>query len=86
MDIDRNQIQQLLSQHAGIIKNTKGLKAALSELQKVKSNAIAVAFNPYDHTSGVMLEVGIMLIEDALKQEKNRGVFYNADLVNDFVL
>ncbi len=84
--IDRNQIQQLLSQHAGIIKNTKGLKAALSELQKVKSNAIAVAFNPYDHTSGVMLEVGIMLIEDALKQEKNRGVFYNADLVNDFVL
>ena len=84
--IDRNQIQQLLSQHAGIIKNTKGLKAALSALQNLKSNAIAVAFNPYDHTSGVLLEVGIMLIEDALKQERNRGVFYNEDLVNDFVL
>ena len=84
--IDRNQIQQLLSQHAGIIKNTKGLKAALSALQNLKSNAIDVAFNPHDHTSGVLLEVGIMLIEDALKQQKNRGVFYNEDLVNDFVL
>ena len=62
------------------------MKAALSALQNLKSNAIDVAFNPHDHTSGVLLEVGIMLIEDALKQGKNRGVFYNEDLVNDFVL
>jgi len=83
--IDRNQIQHLLSEHAGIIKNTKGLKTALSALQHIKSDATVVEFNPYDHTSGVLLEVGIMLIEDALKQEKNRGVFYNEDLVNDLV-
>jgi L-aspartate oxidase len=83
--IDRNLIQHLLSQHAGIIKNTKGLKAALSALQNLQSNAPVVEFNPYDHTSGVLLEVGIMLIEDALKQEKNRGVFFNEDLVNDLV-
>ncbi|MCF8214418.1 MAG: L-aspartate oxidase [Chitinophagaceae bacterium] len=83
--IDRNQVQHLLSEHAGIIKNTRGLKTALSTLQDLKSNAPVVGFNPYDHTSGVLLEVAIMLIADALKQEKNRGVFYNEDLVNDLV-
>lgn len=84
-DFDRNQIQEILSQHAGIIKTSIGLKQALSSLQAIKSKAVAVAFNPFDHTSGVLLEVGIMLIEDALKQEENRGVFYNEDLVDDLV-
>ena len=83
--IDRNKIQALLSEHAGIIKNTKGLKQALSALQAIKSNAVAVAFNPYDFASGVLLDVGILLIQDALMQHQNRGVFYNEDLVNDLM-
>ena len=84
-DLDRNQIQEILNQHAGIIKTSSGLKHALSALQAIKSNALAVAFNPHDHTSGVLLKVGILLIEDALKQKQNRGVFYNEDLVDDLV-
>ena len=84
-DFDRNQIQEILSQHAGIIKTSSGLKQAWSALQAIKSSALAVPFNPYDHTSGVLLEVGIMLIEDAMKQTRNRGVFYNEDLVDDLV-
>jgi len=84
-EIDRNQVQTLMSQHAGIIKHTNGLKVALAELKNIKSNASAVAFNPYDYTSGVLLEVGIMLIKDALNQQQNRGVFYNEDLVDDLV-
>jgi aspartate oxidase len=83
--IDRNQVQHLLSQHAGIIKNTKGLNEALYALQTIKSNAVAVAFNPVDFASGVLLDVGILLIQDALRQIQNRGVFYNEDLVNDLV-
>jgi L-aspartate oxidase len=85
LGLDRNQIQQILAQHAGIIKSSSGLKQALAALHAIKSNAVAVAFNPHDHTSGVLLEVGIMLIEDALKQKQNRGVFYNEDLVDDLV-
>jgi L-aspartate oxidase len=84
-DIDRVQVQNLLSQQAGIVKSTKGLQEALTLLQNIKSNAVAVPFNPYDHTTGVLLEVGIMLIEDALKQKQNKGVFYNEDLVDDLV-
>jgi L-aspartate oxidase len=83
--IDRSQVQHLLSKHAGIIKNTKGLNEALSALQTIKSNAVAVAFNPIDFASGVLLDVGILLIQDALRQDQNRGVFYNEDLVNDLV-
>ncbi len=84
-DIDRSKIQELLSEHAGIIKNTKGLKQALFSLQTIKSNAVAVAFNPFHFASGALLDVGILLIQDALRQQKNRGVFYNEDLVNDLV-
>lgn len=84
-DINRNQVQNLLSQHAGIIKTTKGLKVALAALQTLKSTAVPVAFNPFDFASGVLLDVGILLIEDALRQDQNRGVFYNEDLVNDLV-
>ena len=84
-DIDRNQVQNLISQHAGIIKNTKGLQQALAALQFIKSNAVAVSFDPYQFASGVLLDVGILLIEDALRQDQNRGVFYNEDLVNDLV-
>jgi L-aspartate oxidase len=84
-DINRNQVQNLLSQHAGIIKTTKGLKDALAALQTIKSNAVSVAFNPFNFASGILLEVGILLIEDALRQDQNRGVFYNEDLVNDLV-
>lgn len=84
-DIDRVQVQNLLSQHAGIVKSTKGLQEALTLLQNIKSNAVAVPFNPYDHTTGVLLEVGIMLIEDALNQKHNKGVFYNEDLVDDLM-
>ena len=84
-DIDRVQVQNLLSQHAGIVKSTKGLQKALTLLQNIKSYAVAVPFNPYDHTSGVLLELGIMLIEDALNQKQNKGVFYNEDLVDDLM-
>jgi L-aspartate oxidase len=83
--LDRNQIQEIMGQHAGILKTSSGLSHALSALHAIKSNAVAVPFNPYDHTSGVLLEVGIMLIEDAMKQTRNRGVFYNEDLVDDLV-
>ena len=38
-----------------------------------------------DFASGVLLDVGILLIQDALRQDQNRGVFYNEDLVNDLV-
>jgi len=85
LGIDRNQLQKILSQYAGIIKNYSGMKHALSALLTIKSNAVAVAFNPHDYTSCVLLEVGIMLMEDALKQTRNRGVFYNEDLVDDLV-
>ena len=84
-DIDRTQVQNLLSQHAGIIKNTKGLQQALTALQHIKSDAVAVSFDPSHFASGVLLEVGILLIEDALRQDQNRGVFYNEDLVNNLV-
>lgn len=84
-DVDRTQVQNLLSQHAGIIKTTKGLQEALAALQTLKSTAVPVAFNPFNFSSGVLLEVGILLIEDALRQDQNRGVFYNEDLVNDLV-
>ncbi len=80
--IDRNKVQQIMSEYAGIVKSKKGLAAALNELSIIKNTAPFVdEFNLNDFTSNCILEVAILLIQNALSQISNQGVFYNIDLV-----
>lgn len=79
--IDKAKIQNLVSKYAGIVKTNKGLNEAMHELLIIQSNAVDDAQFNYDHFEAAsMLEVAILLIQDALNQTTNKGVFYNANL------
>ena len=80
--VDRNKIQHLMQEYAGIVKSNKGLEDALKQLNEIKSNSeIKHDFNLVDFENTCLLEVAILLIKDALSQTANKGVFYNVDLV-----
>lgn len=80
--ISRIEVQTIMSNYAGIVKSKEGLIHASIELNKLDSNALELdVFNCYDFESYVILKNALLLIEDAIQQKKNLGVFYNTDLV-----
>jgi L-aspartate oxidase len=80
--LERGQIQYILSQHAGIIKSTQGLHDALKKLQGIEKTSTDLNdFNLTDFENNILLYLGQLLIQDAIIQKENVGVFYNQDLV-----
>jgi L-aspartate oxidase len=80
--LDRGLIQSILSQYAGVIKSTQGLHDALRNLQDIaKTSTDLNDFNLVDFENNILLYVGQLLIQDAITQKENLGVFYNQDLV-----
>jgi L-aspartate oxidase len=80
--IDKKQIQNIISEYAGIIKTSTGLDEAMRQLLEIKQHKIKNStFNLDDFEAGIMLEVAILLIQDAQNQNTNKGVFYNKDFV-----
>ncbi len=81
--IDRKQVQFIMSKYAGIVKTNEGLRKALDQLNEIKNSSILDDnFDLNDFESNCILEAALILIQDALLQKANKGVFYNADLVN----
>jgi L-aspartate oxidase len=80
--LDRGLIQSILSQYAGVIKSTQGLHDALRNLQDIaKTSTDLNDFNLVDFENNILLYLGQQLIQDAIAQKENLGVFYNQDLV-----
>jgi len=79
--IDKAAIQPIMSTYAGIVKSNLGLMEAKKSLLALKDAAIAESEFNIDHFEATgLLEVALMIIEDALCQKINKGVFYNVDL------
>ena len=82
LKVDKNVIQKIISSNAGIVKSNEGLKKALEQLLEIKSKAVeSDKFSTTDFEANCILESAILLIQDALNQKVNRGVYFNIDLV-----
>jgi L-aspartate oxidase len=80
--VDKSAIQKIISSNAGIVKSNEGLKKAMLQLLEIKAEALECdEFNLFDFEANCLLETAILLIQDALNQKENKGVFYNVDLV-----
>jgi L-aspartate oxidase len=80
--IDKKAVQHIMSKYAGIVKSKEGLSKAFEALSIIKENAAVLnKFNLENFESNCILEVAIMLIQDAQNQTSNKGVYYNIDLV-----
>jgi L-aspartate oxidase len=81
-EINKKVVQQIMSKYAGIVKSKEGLREAFEQLNTLKNTAVfSPNFSIENFEANCILEVAIMLIEDAQNQTSNRGVFYNIDLV-----
>ncbi len=82
-NIHKLDVQQIMSKQAGIVKSKQGLKEAYEQLCNIKNSAVQNSNFDIEHfEANCILEVALLLIQDAQKQISNKGVFYNSDLVN----
>ncbi len=82
LKVDKTAIQKIISRYGGIIKSNEGLNQALFQLLEIKSKAIECdKFSLSDFEANCTLETAILLIQDALNQKENKGVYFNLDLV-----
>ncbi len=84
--LDRTMIQHIISKYAGVTRFNDGLKSGIDALCQLKNNESSVVMNTKTDYSllswenEVILELGILLLEDAFLQPKNIGVHHNSDL------
>lgn len=79
--INKNAIKSILTQHVGIIKTNSGLKNAKEMMLHIVENSSSEkTFNYENFEATVMLEVALLLVQDAQCQQINKGVYYNTDL------
>lgn len=82
LKINKSTIQKIISSKAGIVKSNAGLKEASEQLLEIKDCANECdEFSLTDFEANCILETAILLIQDALNQKANRGVYFNVDLV-----
>ena len=81
-DINKSDVQEIMSKYAGIVKSNQGLKNAYEQLHKLKNSAAQNSNFDIEHfEANCILDVALLLIHDAQIQSSNKGVFYNSDLV-----
>lgn len=79
--LSRHALQQKLSDHAGIIKNTQELKDTIKWVIETSAHSKPLSkYSLADIETNHMYEIGLILLEDALLQKKNIGVHFNEDL------
>ena len=79
--VDKNAIRKIISSNVGIVKSNKGLNEAMTQLLEIKEKTIeSVAFCLLDFEANCILETAILLVQDALNQKENKGVYFNIDL------
>lgn len=80
--LDRQKLQDCLTNYAGIEKSNIGLQTGLNELENSINKAEVLAnWNLEDWENNAMFHIGIEIFKDALSQRTNKGVFFNLDLV-----
>lgn len=85
--LDRSMIQYIISKYAGVTRSNDGLKSGIEALCQIRANALSVEMNSKEEYSllswenEIILELGILLLEDAYSQPNNIGVHYNLDLI-----
>ena len=56
----------------------------MKKLLEIKSKANACAeFSLPNYEANCLLETAILLIQDALSQKENKGVYFNVDFINN---
>lgn len=84
LKVDKSEIQKIISSSAGIVKSNEGLTRAMKKLLEIKSKAIECAeFSLPNYEANCLLETAILLIQDALSQKENKGVYFNVDLIKN---
>lgn len=84
LKVDKSEIQKIISSSAGIVKSNEGLTRAMKKLLEIKSKAIECAeFSLHNYEANCLLETAILLIQDALSQKENKGVYFNVDLIKN---
>ena len=80
--LDRQKLQNCLTNYAGIEKSNIGLQTGLNELENSINKAEVLAnWTLEDWENNAMFHIGIEIFKDALSQRTNKGVFFNLDLV-----
>lgn len=78
-----NQIREIMQTYCSVVKTTQGLQIALKSLRKLEEEAISALLE--DNISLVNLRLSLttalMIVQYSLERKENKGVFYNADLV-----
>lgn len=81
LKVEKTAIQKIISRYGGIIKSNEGLNQAMNQLLEIKSKAIeSDKFSLSDFEANCILETALLLIQDALNQKENKGVYFNVDL------
>jgi L-aspartate oxidase len=73
---ERLQIGNILIEHAGIIRNEKGLRKALTELNKI---SVEEKDEYYSKRLKMLKELSILLVQSALTRQETRGVHMRQD-------
>ncbi len=82
LKVEKSEIQKIISSTAGIVKSNEGLNKAMHQLLEIKSKAIECAeFSLSNYEANCLLETAILLIQDAINQKENKGVYFNVDLI-----
>jgi len=81
--VNSEEVQNIMSKYAGIIKSYQGLNKAADLLNElIAHSAESNRFKLSDFESTVIAEVALLLIKDAQGKTENKGVYYNTDLVH----
>ena len=81
LKIDRTAIQNIVSKYAGVVKTTEGLlEGRLAIMDLIKNAAVLDNFSIEDYETTCMATTALLLLDNAILQTKNVGVFYNASI------
>lgn len=79
----RRALQKTMTDHAGIVRHTAGLDAAIETVRRLKDEATALATAPYAQYSletTNLLAAAETVLEGAIARRENVGLHFNADL------
>jgi L-aspartate oxidase len=75
----RQQLQRIMSDYVGIVRNKQGLTRALSLVKDLKTSFVPAVDNVFDLETDNMLEVATIIIRAALERQESRGSHYRSD-------
>jgi L-aspartate oxidase len=81
LKLDRAAIQNIVSNYAGVIKTTEGLlegRLAITDL--IENAPVLDYFSLEDFETTCMATTALLLLDNAILQTRNVGVFYNASI------